>query len=355
VSRLAPGLGAAAAALLVAAWGPARQEGRPVPTVTRQESGTTASLVGVSAVSARVAWVSGRGGTFAVTTDGGARWRSGVVPGAEALQFRDVHATDSLTAWVLAIGSGDSSRIYHTGDGGRSWALQFRNPDPAAFYDCFAFWDARRAIAVSDGVRGRIPILLTSDGAHWALRERAAQPAADSGEGSLAASGTCVVARGRDRAWIATSGGPGGSRVLASDDGGRTWRAAFAPIGKGSPQAALATLAFRDDRTGFAGGGDSLGAAAGEVARTDDGGRRWRLVGAPTLGSPVYGLAVAAGLRGVLVAVGPGGASYSTDDGASWAALDAGDWWGVAFTGSGVGWMVGPRGGIARVTWGQGP
>lgn len=344
--------GGLGAALLCAPWGPAPQRPRPAPTVTRQESGTVAALVGVSAVSARVAWVSGRGGTYGVTTDGGAHWRMGVVPGAEALQFRDVRATDALTAWVLAIGPGDSSRIYRTADGGRSWALQFENPDPAAFYDCFAFWDPRRAIAVSDGVGGRVPILITADGGkRWTPLPFASRPTADAGEGSLAASGTCVVTWGRARAWIATSGGRSGTRVLASDDGGRTWSAAPTPVGGGTAQAALTTLAFRDDRVGFAGGADSLGAARGQVARTSDGGRTWRLVGSPTLRSPVYGLALVPGASGAMVVVGPGGASYSADDGASWTALDAGDWWSVAFSRSGVGWMVGARGGIARLAW----
>jgi hypothetical protein len=42
------------------------------PTLTSQASGTTARLIGVDAVNQNVAWVSGTGGTFAVTTDGGA-------------------------------------------------------------------------------------------------------------------------------------------------------------------------------------------------------------------------------------------------------------------------------------------
>ena len=60
------------------------------PTLTPQNSGTTQGLIAVSPVNKRVVWASGRGGTFTVTTDGGATWRSGVVPGAESLQFRDV-------------------------------------------------------------------------------------------------------------------------------------------------------------------------------------------------------------------------------------------------------------------------
>jgi hypothetical protein len=53
------------------------------PTLTPQTSGTTARLIGVHAVNQNVAWVSGVDGTFAVTTDGGATWNAGVVPGAE--------------------------------------------------------------------------------------------------------------------------------------------------------------------------------------------------------------------------------------------------------------------------------
>ena len=40
-----------------------------------------ARLIGVHAVNQNVAWVSGDVGTFAVTTDGGATWHPGVVPG----------------------------------------------------------------------------------------------------------------------------------------------------------------------------------------------------------------------------------------------------------------------------------
>ena len=47
-----------------------------------QLSGTTASLRGVSAVSAKVAWASGSAGTFFKTTDGGATWKAGAVAGA---------------------------------------------------------------------------------------------------------------------------------------------------------------------------------------------------------------------------------------------------------------------------------
>jgi hypothetical protein len=42
------------------------------PRLTPQQSGTTVRLQAVSAVNARVVWASGVGGTFTLTTDGGA-------------------------------------------------------------------------------------------------------------------------------------------------------------------------------------------------------------------------------------------------------------------------------------------
>src|SRR5262249_14066142 len=67
-----------------------------------QTSGTTASFRGIHAVSAQTVWVSGTGGTYLITMDGGATWRAGKVPGAERLDFRAVWAFDDKTAYVLS-------------------------------------------------------------------------------------------------------------------------------------------------------------------------------------------------------------------------------------------------------------
>ncbi len=320
--------------------------------VTPQTSNTTQALIGLHAVNQRVVWAGGAGGTFLRTTDGGAHWRAGVVPGAEAVQFRDVHALDSLTAWLLSIPSGDSARIYRTTDGGEHWTLQFQNHDPAAFYDCFAFWDTRHALAISDAVTGRIPILLTDDGGeHWTLLPQTEAPAADSGEGSPAASGTCVVSGRPGHAWIGTIGGKQGARVLRTADRGRTWQSTVTPVGHQAPGAGIFTLVFRNSLRGFAAGsGDSTRVPTGRVARTSDGGRTWRLVGDPSFPGTVYGLAMVPGRPRMLIATGPGGSSISRDDGCSWKPLDTANYWTVEFASASTGWMVGPRGRIAKVT-----
>src|SRR5947199_10482647 len=79
-----------------------------------QNSTTTSSLRGVSAVNAKVVWASGTGGTWLRTTDGGSKWNAARVAGADDLDFRDVHGVDDRTAYLLSIGAGDKSRIYKT-------------------------------------------------------------------------------------------------------------------------------------------------------------------------------------------------------------------------------------------------
>src|SRR5947207_13434599 len=74
------------------------------PTLTPQNSGTTNGLIAVWPVNPQVVWASGRDGTFTVTTDGGHTWRSGVVPGAELLQFRDVQAFSARVGCLLSLG-----------------------------------------------------------------------------------------------------------------------------------------------------------------------------------------------------------------------------------------------------------
>src|SRR5688572_2045650 len=135
---------------------------------TEQVSGTNALLIAVSPVNDNVVWISGSQGTWGRTTNGGSTWQTGRVPGADSLQFRDVHAIDANTAYLLSIGDGPQSRIYKTSNGGETWALQFTNPDPQGFYDCFDFWDAHRGIAIGDAIDGKLAVLLTTDGgASW--------------------------------------------------------------------------------------------------------------------------------------------------------------------------------------------
>src|SRR5260221_8505930 len=144
------------------------------PHWTLQNSGVTSRLRGVSAVSARVAWISGSGSTVLRTNDGGATWQRLTVT-TDQLDFRDIDAIDTRTAYVLSIGNGPASRIYKTTDAGMTWTLQFKNEDPKAFYDAMSFWDADHGIVIGDSIAGQFCIMTTENGG-GGLRRVPARP-----------------------------------------------------------------------------------------------------------------------------------------------------------------------------------
>ena len=323
----------------------------PAAELVAQASGTTALLQAVSAVDHRVVWASGRAGTYTRTLDGGERWEAGRVPGADSLEFRDVEAVSADTAYLLSAGTGELSRIYKTVDGGRTWMLQHANREPEAFFDCFDFWTSERGIAFSDAVRGEHLLLATVDGGKtWEQIPVSRLPSALPGEGSFASSGTCVTASGSGRALIGL-GNTTATRVLRTDDGGRTWAVAATPVVSGTGAGIGSVVAF-DSITAVALGGDFGNPASGgeRVAITSDGGRTWTAGGVPTFAGAVYGAARVPGASGQLVvAVGPGGADLSRDGGRTWARLDTAAYWSVDIASAQAGWLVGPGGRIVRL------
>jgi len=318
----------------------------PAQTWIAHSSGVKASLRGVSAVNAKVVWASGAAGTVLVTTDAGVAWRRLRVPDAEQLDFRDVQAFGDNIAYLLASGPGEKSRIYKTSDGGQNWALQFTNPDAKGFFDAFAFWDSRHGIALGDPVGGEFVLLKTSDGgAHW---QRLPGPPALPKEGAFAASGTSLIALGRNECWFAT-GGEGAARVFRSTDRGRAWTAAATPVRNDAATAGIFSLAFRDRRHGIAAGGDYAkpGESAHNLAITSDGGRTWH---EPRGTHPAgYRSAVVfLANRNAWIAVGPSGSDTSTSGGENWKAIDGGAFNALSVATDGSLWAVGPDGRIAE-------
>ena len=323
------------------------------PQWAPQTTGVAARLRGVSAVSDRVVWASGAEGTVVRTGDGGLTWPRLRIPDAERLDFRDIDAIDERVAFVLSIGPGDASRIYKTTDAGVTWTLQFANPDPKAFFDAMAFWDANRGIAFSDSVDGRFVILTTRDGGRtWARVPQDGLPAALENEGAFAASGTNVAVHGLDRVWIGT-GGAAKSRVLRSADGGRTWSIADTPLASGA-SSGIFSIAFRDATHGVVVGGDYRRetVAADNVAITSDGGATWTLIKDSGLSGFRSVVASVPGAARSWLAVGPSGADLSTDDGRTWKKIDGPGFHTFSFAPDGAaGWGAGERGAVAKFAW----
>jgi photosystem II stability/assembly factor-like uncharacterized protein len=313
-----------------------------------QVSGTTALLIAISPVNERVAWVSGTQGTWLRTVDGGVTWQVGRVPGADSLQFRDVHALDERTAWLLSIGNGEQSRIYKTVDGGVTWQLQFTNPDPKAFLDCLDFWSSTRGIVVSDAVDGHMLALGTTDGARWNRLPREALPAAPDGEGSFAASGTCLVAAPGGHAWIAAADSVR-SRVIHTANFGADWTSHVVPLTTRAGSG-VQSVAFHDAKRGLAlGGGTTAKPDDVNVAITTDGGRSWLAGARVPLASGVWGGVAVPDAPSTYVAVGPSGSAWTRDAGRTWTPIDSANYWSVGFASRNAGWAVGAKGRITRL------
>jgi photosystem II stability/assembly factor-like uncharacterized protein len=325
---------------------------RLVPT------GTNSVLFGVDVVNSNTIWAVGQTpGVVVRTVDGSQSWQVVTPPDAADLAFHDIQAFDRKHAVVLAIGSGDLSRIFHTADGGANWQEAFRNHDADGFFDSIAFFDHRHGLVVSDAVE-HLRIIVTEDGGQtWHIAPTAGMPAAitdDTGktvEGVHALTTSLVIER-PDDAWFGTAGKVPRARVFHTRDRGHTWTAVKTPIPAGK-KFGIASLSFRDRQHGLAlGGGERDTNASSVVAATTDGGGKW--TPGASLGGFRLGLArVRKNTREFAVAVGPSGSDFSTDNGHTWSLFDETSLRGINSKSPATCWAVGDSGMAAELKFTQ--
>jgi photosystem II stability/assembly factor-like uncharacterized protein len=288
-----------------------------------QESGSTASLRGISVVSAQVVWASGSGGTVLHTVDGGLTWTAGSVPGAADLDFRDIEGINGQTAYLLT--AGRPAKIYKTTDGGATWVEQYSNDSPGIFFNSMAFWNPDAGIAVGDPLDGSFMLITTDDGGQtWERIPPDSLPAPIDGEAQFAASGTCITVEGDRNAWVCTGGAV--SRVFYTTDRGRSWSAVDSPLISGAGSQGAFSVAFADSRRGFLVGGDYQDeeGTIGNAAVSEDGGISWQLIErSQPLGYRSCVIYLPGSSASRLIAVGPSGTDYSLDGGRNWALLDS--------------------------------
>jgi len=315
------------------------------------ESGCRASLRGLSIAGDQVIWATGTSGTFVHSRDGGKTWQADSMAGARDLDFRDVHAVDANTVYLMSVGPGARSRIYKTRDSGRSWQLQFTMPDSAGFLDGFEFWETQPGIPIGDPLAGHLYVIMTSDGGEtWEQIAPANIPPVMKDEYAFAASGTSIAVQGKAQVWIGTGGAA--ARVFHSKDGGKSWQVTRTPLPSGSASAGIFSLAFYDEKFGIAVGGDyrKPEEVLGSLARTNDGGETWTALETAPLQFRSCVCFIPNTKGKMLVAAGILGADYSRDGGRTWTPI-AGSGFNTLAAGASQQsiWAAGSAGQIAKL------
>jgi photosystem II stability/assembly factor-like uncharacterized protein len=274
----------------------------------RQRFYLTARALDVAFPDVRTGWLVTDRGAVLRTTDGGAAWD---VLDVSKLRLKAVAATDALHAWVVgavgaSLGDPGTAVVQRTSDGGKTWT---RSRFGDAMLADVAFSDARSGVLVALD-----RVWTTRDGGRtWKLRRQLGMTVLTSAFAGVAG-----------HAWVAGWGTQDGAPfVLASEDGGATWRRLGIDVPAPSPgslQAGQVVATGEGTRSAGASPGRTslwLTSAAGVLASTDAG-ETWALQQVPA-GKPVA-LAAADGQH--LLATTDGQPVLATSDGgATWYAF----------------------------------
>lgn len=313
---------------------------------TKQNSNTDASFRSIQAISDKIVWAGGTKGTMLKTEDGGQKWQVLKVAGAESLDFRDIQVLDKNTVIAMSAGEGEkgAAKIFKTTDGGANWQVVFETTEKGTFFDSIDFWNKKEGLLIGDPIDNKPFILKTTDGGlTWNRISKDKLPDIQEAEASFAASGTCVIAKGKS-AWICTQ-----KRVFFTHDKGETWSVTETKFTKGQTSGIFG-LHFTNNKTGFAVGGDYKNdkQAIDNVAVTNDGGISWTML-TPTKPD---GLKESSWLVNdkTLVTVGTSGTGVSKDMGKTWEVFDTQPFHAISCY-KNICWTIGGRGSVAKASF----
>jgi photosystem II stability/assembly factor-like uncharacterized protein len=319
-----------------------------------QTSGIDTNLRGVSAAwtdvqgktPEPVVWASGSNGVVLRSMDGGKSWKRLHVDGGETLDFRGIRAIDQNTAYLMASGEGEKSRIYKTADGGATWAMQYTDKRNEFFLDAIACETETKCFALGDPIGGKFVILETHDGQHWKRLPTDQLPVTLAGEGAFAASNSALAPSEGDDMFFATGGGER-ARVFYSPNNGQTWTWVETPLQAGNAAAGVFSIEAKEGKVIVAVGGDYKRPESSEkvAAYSADKGETWSLAEKQPGG---YRSGVASVDGTLFVAVGPNGTDISLDAGKTWKSSDPLNLNAVCVLDIFDTWAVGPKGTIAK-------
>ncbi len=270
------------------------------------------SFRGISVPDEKTVWVTGSGGTFMRTVNGGETWYSDTIPGYGNIDFRDVEAFDSLTAIVMGIAN--PAVILRTEDGGNTWEKVFYKKLDGIFLNSMVFLDKKNGFLVGDPIDGRFYLLKTTNGGKsWEELPKSSCPLAENGEYMFAASGSCISGMHPSRIWFVSGGSM--ARVFYSVDNGIHWEVVNTPIMSGLQSTGIFSVLFTDQEKGFCIGGDYSKPDSTGITFifTRDGGLSWQQAKNMPAGyrSCIKQLLIDG--KSVIIAVGRGGCGYLED------------------------------------------
>lgn len=261
------------------------------------------------------------------------------------LQFRAVARTDN-DFFMLTVEN--PALLFKTGETGEMEVV-YKEVHDKVFYDALSFWNSQEGIAIGDPTDGCMSIIITRDGGMtWNKVPCDILPESMEDEGAFAASNTNIAIVG-NKTWVATGGKT--SRILFSDDKGKSWDVFETPMINGESTTGIYSVDFYDENNGFAIGGDYTQPEKTKAnkMRTSDGGKSWELVGdgqEPGYRSCVQYVPNGNGKK--LVAIGFNGIDYSSDSGSTWKHLSDEGFYTLRFLNDSVAYAAG-KGRIARL------
>ena len=240
--------------------------------VHRYTNATLATLWSAAFANSRRGWAAGESSIIA-TKDGGLNWSSQYT-GSMTLQLDDVACSGSQHAWAVGrrdIAAGDlpdtRAVILSTGNGGATWRMQ--SLPQLVWLQGVAFADCRHGWAVGEDRRYLYGVIMaTSDGGvHWHMQQRFKWTAFTDVACTDAAH---VWAVGGPNQYPVSSLQPTPPMIVATSDGGTHWHTQLAASANTGSD--MTGVDFPDSRHGWAigGGGRDI------VLATTDGGLTWR-------------------------------------------------------------------------------
>ncbi|MCK5820841.1 MAG: hypothetical protein KAH17_03100 [Bacteroidales bacterium] len=320
--------------------------------IVSHQTGMTGTMRGIDVVDEQTVWISGSRGEFCTTSDGGENWIFGQVPGADSLDFRDVHGFSDQIALLMSAGPGDASKIFKTMDGGKIWKLCYTNTEPKGFFDGMDFLDEQHGVLFSDPVDDRLNMLVTNDGGeNWTRFHPELVPEIAKGEYAFAASGTSIQYDPSGGIWIATGGSV--ARIWFTPELGKEWTIWDSPALQGDGAEGLFSIAPRSTIRVVAVGGNYQNikkTGLNVVKQNRVGEVNWEV---PDGADKVpFMESIKWVNNSSLIACGPPGVWLSTDFGESWIEISQEGFHTMDISENGkTGWLAGNKGVVSQILW----